>query len=137
MLSFSVQIVAIYLLYNYRVLRTTQFFWRKSVKKISKLVALTALVSLMSACTTTTTPQASTFWAKSGSGYNTHHDRIRTHDKRMFCDKQVFEDIHIKNISKSEKKAEMKVASDACMIEQDYEERQNWVKIKETAKKIK
>ena len=105
------------------------------MKKLSNLIALTTLVSLMSACTTTTTPKHPTFWAKSGSGYNTHHDRIRTHDKRMFCDKQVFEDIHIKDISRAEKKAEIKAASDTCMIEQGYEERQNWVKIKETAKK--
>lgn len=109
--------------------------WNHTVNKLAKTAVLTVLVSLMAACTTTTTPQSSTFWAKSGSGYNTHQDRIRTHDKRMFCDKQVFEDIHIKNLSRAEKKAEIKAASDACMIEQDYEERQNWVKIKETAKK--
>lgn len=107
------------------------------MNKLTKTAVLTALVSLMAACTTTTTPQSATFWAKSGSGYNTHQDRIRTHDKRMFCDKQVFEDIHIKNLSRAEKKAEIKAASDACMIEQGYEERENWVKIKKTAKNIR
>lgn len=77
--------------------------WNHTVNKLAKTAVLTVLVSLMAACTTTTTPQSSTFWAKSGSGYNTHQDRIRTHDKRMFCDKQVFEDIHIKNLSRAEK----------------------------------
>lgn len=100
------------------------------MKKTTKIVALAALVSFMSGCTLTTAPQASTFWAKEQSGYQTHHDRIRTHDKRMECNKQVVDRIDWKSLTKSE----IVAFSDECMISKNYEERQNWHEIKETAK---
>ncbi len=97
----------------------------------AKAVMVASAVSFLSACQLTTAPQSSTYWVKkSPDNYQTHQERIRTHDKMMECKEQVADrlDEYEQTAAQTEK-----LVSD-CMIENHYELHDNWYEIKKTKK---
>ena len=99
------------------------------MKKSLKIIAATAVISMLSGCAMTTAPQSSTYWVKDdGSTYQTHKDRIATHDQRMACDNEV----KGHQYSKSYTQEQYKNHFNSCMTKNHYKEVRNWYDIKPT-----
>ena len=95
------------------------------------LMVATAL-SFLAGCATPTAPKAGTYWVKNdGTTYQTHRERITTHDKRMECQEVVDDRQDSKHLSKDEALGYFK----DCMKSKHYVELPNYHPIKETAKK--
>lgn len=102
------------------------------MKNSLKAIAAIATLSFLSGCAVTTAPQQSTYWLKDdGSTYQTHKDRITTHDKRMECASEVKDHQHSKDYTTAQYDKHFK----NCMTKNHYKEVQNWYDIK-PAKKI-
>lgn len=103
-----------------------------NMKSTYKALILTSALAFLAGCATPTTPQSSTYWVKNdGSSYQTHRDRIKTHDKRMECQEVVDDRQHSKSLTKEEALGYFK----SCMQGKHYVELPNYHPIKETAKK--
>lgn len=98
---------------------------------LAKTVIMTSVVSLLSACQLTTAPQSTTYWVKQGTtDYQSHKERIRTHDKLMECRKEVSD--RLDEYDQTPEQTDELVAD--CMVANHYQLYKNWYDIKETKK---
>ena len=101
------------------------------MKNSLKITAASIAISLLSGCAMTTAPQSSTYWLKDdGSTYQTHRDRIVTHDKRIECAGEVRDHKHSKDYTEEQYSKHFK----ACMNNKHYKEVSNWYDIKPSQK---
>lgn len=93
-------------------------FWKSTVMKTTyRALLLTTTLAFIAGCATPTAPKSSTYWIKDdGSSYQTHRERIKTHDKRMECQEVVSD----RKDSKSLSKEEAYTYFQACMTEKHY-----------------
>lgn len=102
------------------------------MKNMYKALLLASTMAFVAGCATPTAPTASTYWVKDdGSSYQTHRERITTHDKSMQCKEVVSDRKDAKSLSETEALGYFK----ACMKSKHYVELPNYIPIKESHKK--
>lgn len=95
------------------------------MKLISKTILMAvATTTMLSACQLSTAPRNATYWAKEGTVYQTHRERIVGHDAEIACR----HDEAAKGLDKAAKKEFF----DDCMKSKGYEEIDNPYEIKKT-----
>lgn len=93
----------------------------------AKALVLTSVATMLSACQLATTPKNATYWAKEGTGYQTHQARIVGHDAEIAC--------RHADAAKDLDKAAKKEFFDSCMKADGYVEIKNPVEIKQVRNK--
>ena len=108
-------------------------FWKITVMNMTyRVILLTTAIAFIAGCATPTTPKSGTYWMKNdGSSYQTHRERIKTHDKEIEC-KEVVSD---RKDSKSLSKEDAYTYFQNCMTEKHYVEIPNYYPIKTADKK--